>query len=58
MSESSASMIAFRSSAPYCPAAVSRVQKQSSPPMKKGRPFFSLSLFAERNGAKLLEGEA
>jgi len=41
-------VIAFRSSAPYCPAAVSRVQKQSSPPMKKGRPFLSLPLFAER----------
>jgi hypothetical protein len=48
MSDRFASKIAFRSSAPYWPTAVWRMQKQSSPPTKKGRAFFSRSLFAER----------
>src|SRR6516165_8754495 len=47
----SAFKIAWRSSAPYGPKALSRVQKQSSPPIKNGRFFLSLPLFGERNPA-------
>src|SRR5262249_68823 len=35
---------ALRSSAPYCPKPLSRVQKQSSPPKKNGGFFLSLPL--------------